>query len=464
MKETIHILCINETSIDQSSLLTEALSSFAKTIHLEHPKLICRVIQRRGKKKGWQWLLDELSSQEIEVRYVDQTRFIKRYEAIEMPKDGKEKDSLLKQQGVYLITGGLGGVGMHIARHLAKHYQAKLVLMGRSEVKDKQKAALSALEKLGATVLYLQGDVTQKEEVNRVIQAAKEQFGKLNGIIHSAGVIRDAAILNKTDEEIRDVLAPKIKGTLNLDDVMQSEALDFFMLFSSATSVFGNIGQSDYGYGNGFMDGLASWREGLRANHQRQGKTISINWPYWAEGGMKIDPENIKQLEQFGQTPLQTIDGLAAFGNALITEYTQLIVLAGEKEKIAKSMAETNIIIDESEVSKTPPTIVDKALLTEKVQTALTKIISELLKIKLQDIEMTHNLSEYGVDSIQFASLTRKINEFYGTTLTPAMFYGYNHIAAMSDYLVETYTEAMTKIHGKEMGILTEDSPILWHL
>ncbi len=185
-----------------------------------------------------------------------------------------------KPQGVYLITGGLGGLGLIVADHLAKTYQARLILTGRSELSDEKQEHIKKLEALGAEVLYLQGDVTQLSDVQHWLMVTKTRFGHLNGILHSAGLVKDGLLLNKLWADFEAVMAPKIQGSLNLDSATQHEALDIFILFSSIASVMGNSGQSDYAAANGFLDSFAHWRTQQVKLNQRTGKTLSINWRY----------------------------------------------------------------------------------------------------------------------------------------------------------------------------------------
>src|SRR5205807_7613928 len=123
---------------------------------------------------------------------------------------------------------------------------------------------LSALQRLGAEVLVLQADVAKPDDAQMVVREAKGRFSEVNGVIHAAGVNRDAFILKKTREEMESVLAPKVHGAINLDRATSGENLDLFVLFSSVAGVMGNLGQCDYAYANHFLDSFAEAREQLR--------------------------------------------------------------------------------------------------------------------------------------------------------------------------------------------------------
>ncbi|NQX71943.1 SDR family NAD(P)-dependent oxidoreductase, partial [Paenibacillus alba] len=191
-------------------------------------------------------------------------------------------------------------------------------------------AKLKQLEVRGARVAYRQVDVSCKEAVEELVVWIQEEFGGLNGIIHSAGVIRDNYILRKTTEEWKEVLNPKVAGVRNLDEATKGEKLDFVILFSSGAGVIGNPGQADYATANGFMDVYAGYRNKLAAAGQRSGHTLSINWPLWKQGGMQVDEEIEAMMRQdTGAVALETPQGIEAFYRGFASGQDQVMVVAG---------------------------------------------------------------------------------------------------------------------------------------
>ena len=275
-----------------------------------------------------EWRAASQNTMTTHARYREGRRQTQQYTSIH-PEKHFQTTELWRRGGVYLITGGLGGIGLHVAEFLAKKYQAKLVLTGRSPLAGAQKEILQRLLKQGGEVLYLSGDVTSLEAVQDWVTQAKNRFGKLNGIIHSAGIIADSLLIEKHWDTFHAVLAPKVIGTANLDKVTALESLDFFMLFSSLAGVMGNIGQSDYSSANAFMDGFAAWREELVKMGKRSGKTRSINWPLWAEGGMQVDASTAEYLNRLGFAPLPTEKGLTALTTSLQQPHAQCAVIYG---------------------------------------------------------------------------------------------------------------------------------------
>ena len=289
--------------------------------------------------------------------------------------------------------------------------------------------------------------MTKRAELEQLQASIKNKFGAVNGIIHSAGVVRDAFIVKKTPEDIQAVLAPKIQGTINLDQVWQKEPLDFFLLFSSAAATLGNVGQIDYAYANGFMDSYALYRDAQKAKGKRFGQSIAIDWPLWAEGGMHIDEAAKQWMQQvLGAEPLSTQDGIAAFLSALVQKNNQAIILTGRRTKLAKLLGQ----MPPKTVSTTTKAAPHDELLLEKVQRQLLKTVAELLKIKVEHLDAEESLSEYGVDSISLTSFANQMNTYYQLELTPAILFEHQTIKSFAEYLVNEHREAMTSRHPIE--------------
>ncbi|MCG8419700.1 MAG: SDR family NAD(P)-dependent oxidoreductase [Proteobacteria bacterium] len=260
----------------------------------EFPNLTCRSIDIAFPVRGaWQeaFVLEQVAhematpSHDHVIAYRGTDRFVQTFEATQLPKASHASERL-RDGGVYLITGGTGGIGLVLAEHLAKTRKAKLVLVSRSGLGDDERKAekIRQLEAAGAEVVVAAADVTNLEQMHDVVKRARDRFGAIQGVFHTAGVLDDGVIQLKDAEAAERVLAPKVRGTLVLDRVVADDRLDFMVLFSSVSSFTGLAGQVDYSAANGFIDAFA------RARTQRDGTfAIAVNWNAWQEVGMAAE-------------------------------------------------------------------------------------------------------------------------------------------------------------------------------
>ncbi|RKF16922.1 SDR family NAD(P)-dependent oxidoreductase [Roseovarius spongiae] len=200
----------------------------------------------------------------------------------------------LKQGGTYLVTGGLGGIGMAIARDLARGCAANIVLLSRSPLPERgdwdsvpstsragaRIAALRGIEDLGGQVMTLEADVTDIARMQEARAQILDRFGRLDGIFHAAGRIDDAPILAKDDAGVANVLAPKIGGLRVLDAVFPDGDVDLMVLFSSTSTWTRPAGQADYVAANAYLDAYAASRRGGAT------RVVAIDWGVWADTGM----------------------------------------------------------------------------------------------------------------------------------------------------------------------------------
>jgi acyl transferase domain-containing protein/thioesterase domain-containing protein/acyl carrier protein/SAM-dependent methyltransferase len=329
-----------------------AVAGFLKTVGLEHPDIKWKVMEFgvSGNPPDPSQYRDVLvrefrdpDDNAQEVLYQGQRRYVK--SLIKVVTEKKLKRSWAKENGVYLITGGLGALGLIFAEYLAKQLKVNLVLCGRSEASAAKMAKIQALEALGSKVIYIKADVANRQEVIALIRKTKSVFSGIDGVIHCAGITQDALVLNKTPQAVAAVLAPKVYGTVFLDEALRDEKLDFFVLCSSTTAIMGNVGQSDYAYGNCFLDNYAQLREELRTRKRRTGKTLALNWPLWRQGGMMAIDAQVERflVNEKGMTPLDTPDGLQAWETALMLPVSQVMVIAGDEARLAQTFQKNRL-------------------------------------------------------------------------------------------------------------------------
>lgn len=269
-----------------------------KVVNQENKHLKCRCLDFATEpiiEAIFQELATDIGSDPI-VAYRNGQRLVTELRQVDLDQV-PDRPLLLKENGVYLITGGTGGIGLEIAGYLAAQTKVNLALMQRTPLPERKEwdrilkqnqdkrlirqiRKIQAIEKRGSSVLLFQADVSVPEELKPVMENLRNQFGKINGIIHSAGVAGKGFILNKDLKEFERVLAAKVTGTWLLNAYTQRDELDFLILFSSVTTLAGIPGQSDYTAANAYLDSLAEYRNLLGK------RTMTINWAAWRDTGM----------------------------------------------------------------------------------------------------------------------------------------------------------------------------------
>ena len=215
-----------------------------------------------------------------------------------LPLEPASEAAGLRPRGVYLITGGLGGMGLELAEFLARQVQARLVLCGRSALPPRRTwatraqqddatartlARLLKLEELGAEVLVLRVDVADRTALAAALDEVKQRFGDLHGVVHAAGVAPAGPLALRTPQELAAVLAPKVAGTRALEHCLAGQPLDFLVLCSSRSSFLAPPGATAYTAANAFLDAYAHSRR------REGGKVVSIDWCGWRQVGMLVD-------------------------------------------------------------------------------------------------------------------------------------------------------------------------------
>ncbi|HTF96489.1 MAG TPA: ACP S-malonyltransferase [Cellvibrio sp.] len=472
----------------------EACGVFLKTLSYENPKVSVKTLAVTGDVNvvAQQSIneLSEFSMHDYEIRYDGDKRKVKHY--LPCPQtsipavDSGLGNSVLRKNGVYLITGGMGGLGLLFAKYLSQHYQARLVLTGR-RLRDKgMDEQLKQLQQLGGEVVYLSCNVSDEQQLEDCRALCLQTFGELNGVVHAAGVLKNGLIANKIGNETSEVLEPKVDGTMTLDKVFAKEHLDFFVYFSSIIGVMGNIGQSDYAYANGFQNHYARYRNTLVAAGKRYGRSLSINWPLWQNGGMSADAQTEVWMEDsLGFVSLSSRLGLLAFEEILNSKLEQVIVLSGFPNKINETLG-----IHEREMPSrydavrltqcrtfvktdvaTHPNVHDIEKNSAAKETNYPDVaagISQFLREKIAEatgvdenkIDDTVEFWELGLDSILSMKIIEKIEAQWGLRLYPNEMLEYNNVQKLSAYLkneIDARPVAETARHIAEIDSITHE-------
>lgn len=276
------------------------LFGLGKVIGKEYANLRCKCIDIDG-DINIETLIAEsaIDPYPTSVAYRNGKRYIEEFRRFDLTTIPNQEISI-KNDGVYIITGGTGGIGLEIGRFLASNTKVNLAFINRSKFPErtewdeiqrngdkpklsKQIEMIGKIEANGSKVWCYTADVSAMSQILPVFDELRQRFHRINGLIHSAGVAGDGFIFKKSDADFEQVLSPKVQGTWLLNQITAQDALDFFIMFSSVTTLSGIPGQGDYTSANAFLDSFAAYRK------RQSGKTLTINWAGWKETGMSYD-------------------------------------------------------------------------------------------------------------------------------------------------------------------------------
>lgn len=455
--------------------LGASLFALAKTISAESLNIKCRCLDIDSNTSDINILKELFNGKKAVhairsgVAYVEE---LDKYDIEEVPSAQIE----LKEDGIYIITGGTGGIGLEICKYLSKNRRVRLALINRSklperenwkntnEFSDKVKKIIEAVIKVeenGSKVELLSADVSNEKEMSGILESLRAKYGRINGVIHGAGVAGDGFIMNKDEKVFKDVLKPKIYGTFLLDRLTENDNLDFFIMFSSVAALIGIPGQSDYSSGNAYMDAYASLRS------KRNLKTLSINWPAWKETGMAVDyKSNFDSMFRAIPTAL----ALEAF-QAVIHKDLNRVIIGEINYKAPEWQRELPINIGKS-IKKAVDRNKDKKSAQSHIRTDIVvsgkgeDSYDEIeLKVSalwanvlgLEEINVYESFYELGGDSIMATRLHKEIDKEYPGVLDITDVFSYSTISKMAEYIKnkmgyegDTKTEETIKTQGFE--------------
>jgi len=347
----------------------------------------------------------------------------------------------------YLITGGLGGIGLATAAWMVERGVRHLVLLGRGPASAAGEQAIDQLRAAGCDVTYARADVSQPEQLASVLASIRAGMPALRGVVHAAGILDDGILARLDDRRLREVMAPKVEGAWNLHTLTAAEKLDFFVLFSSAAALLGSPGQAHYAAGNAFLDALA-W-------HRRAaGKpALSINWGPWAEVGLASGPEQQRNLDRHGMIPIPVADGVRTLAKLFRSSATQVAVLrmepghldkpaAVDAPKRRENLRDTLLAADEGERRR-----LLASYLREQAAGKLGLAPSQL------DIEAP--LHQLGVDSLVAVELRAQIERDLGIVVPVVRLLDGPSVTGLAGWLAEQLSSASAKPEPVE----TNDAP-----
>jgi amino acid adenylation domain-containing protein len=360
-------------------------------------------------------LVSDLLTQDREpaINYRGARRYTEIFRPVTYKACTQSLPANLREGGVYLITGGLGRMGLKLAAYLAEHARANLVLLGRSPVTPEQLIQIKQLENTGVHVMHVIADVANKSEMTQALQQTRNRFGTLHGVIHAAGSPSAIGFINSDCQNTDSAhYRNKIEGTQTLYALLKDLPLDFVALMSSTAAILGGLGFAAYSAANIFMDAIAD-----KVTRQGHSPWLSINWDAWQFDDVKDIPA---QEAAFWMEPDQAIEAFARIVDHPLT--SQVIVASADvNARYAQWLKpQPTAAIETKQTHGRPELDVAFAQATTQTERTVSRIWCDLLGYK--QIGVHDDFFELGGDSMLGIRLIGNISHAFGHRLPLTIF------------------------------------------
>lgn len=384
-------------------------------------------------------------------------------------QSNNESKIAIQDNGMYVITGGLGGIGLELAKHLSKQNPVHIILIGRSNFPirsewdkvmptsklHKKIKILKDIEENGSKVEIYQADVSNYVTMKSVINTLKNRYGTINGVLHCAGLNETCKIEHLTSSLLKDVLSPKVLGAINLHRLTEDIQLDFFMMFSSVITLIGESGASAYIGANSFLDAYSHVLSKMGTN------AVTVNWPPWVGTGMAEGLDGMEDKLLF--KPITPSGAVVCFEKVPYLQINQLFVgdlnedspifQLGDllpfnlSNKLQQSFSQKVNDAMDGIVDTTCQYIVELTGRSDGNYTQLERQIACAWKEVLgyEELNIHTNFFEIGGDSIMITKVHGMLEDFYPNLLKITDFFAYPTISKLAEYIQALQAENIRK-------------------
>ncbi|MDJ0590027.1 MAG: aminotransferase class I/II-fold pyridoxal phosphate-dependent enzyme, partial [Pleurocapsa sp. MO_226.B13] len=384
-------------------------------------------------------------------RYMAQAKHIGKV-VISLPAN----NSIAKADGCYLITGGLGSLGLQVASWLVREGAKNLILVGRSQASESAQKQIKQLQQQGVTVNVIQVDITDYNAVKNIISPSAFSEGEqpfaptapLRGIIHAAGILDDGLLKTLSWERFQAVLQPKILGAWNLHQATQNLDLDWFVCFSSVVSVFGAAGQSNYAAANAYLDNLMNYRRSLGL------PGLSINWSIWDKVGMaaRLTPQQQQRLTQQGLKAIAPQQGLKVLKQLIQEQATQTIVFPVDWQTFLSQQPANPFFAKLQPQTETKPKVISDFIqqlfnlppnqrhqrLQEHIRLQVAKVLGYP---DAEDVDPQEKFADLGMDSLMAVEFKNNLQASFGDAVSLTAAFDYPSVELLTDYIAQELFE-----------------------
>ncbi|MBV8236979.1 MAG: SDR family NAD(P)-dependent oxidoreductase, partial [Acidimicrobiia bacterium] len=358
---------------------------------------------------------------------------------IRMPRESSSRTVAFRPDATYLITGGLGALGLLTARWITDRGVRHVVLTGRGEPGTGARDRIAALEAAGAAVRVVRADVADADQVRSVLEEIRRSMPPLRGVVHAAGLLDDGVLTQQTPERFERVLAPKVAGAWNLHVLTRDDPLDFFVMYGSAAALLGSAGQANHAAANAFLDGLAHHRRasGLPA--------LAIDWGAWSGIGAAEQRQAGERLRAKGLGTIAPTQGLQVLERLLAGDATQVSVLPVSWPQFLQQQGDTPFFADFAEDGgrqagvATLNQLLEQTPVHERPAAVRAFVIAQVARVlglgSTDDLDPDLGFFDLGMDSLTAVELRSRFQAELGRPLPSTVVFDYPNIAALARFL-----------------------------